>query len=108
MYFHYLMLWHRTTEAGAGKDVNQNKQAILDAVRAETMFGARLTYTNMIHSRPLLGKAFDRHFKKFEVLLKAVPESRTANKGWRAIGQPPTRAEVEAFWEEDRTTLGGT
>src|SRR5262249_50339170 len=57
MYFHYLMLRHRTAEAGAVKDVSQNKQAILDAVRAETTFGGRLTYTNMIHSRPLLGKA---------------------------------------------------
>jgi hypothetical protein len=107
MYFHYLMLRHRTTEAGAVKDVSQNKQAILDAVRAETTFGARLTYTNMIHSRPLLGKAFDRRFKQFEALLKEVPEAQTANKGWRAVGQPPTRAEVEAFWEDDRTTLGG-
>jgi hypothetical protein len=108
MYFHYLMLRHRTTEAGAGKDVTRNKDAILEAIRAETVFGGRLTYTNMIHSRPLLGKAFDRRFKKFEVLLKAVPESQTANKGWRAIGQPPTHAEVETFWEADRTALGGT
>jgi hypothetical protein len=58
--------------------------------------------------RPLLGKAFDRRFKKFEALLQAVPESQTANKGWRAIGAPPTHAEVEASWEDDRTTLGGT
>src|SRR5262249_37333959 len=94
MYFHYLMLRHRTTEAGAGKDVNKNKQAILDAVRAETTFGARLTYTNMIHSRPLLGKAFDRRFKKFEALLKEVPESQTANKGRRAIRETPTHAAV--------------
>jgi hypothetical protein len=108
MYFHYLMLRHRTTEAGAGKDIHENRQAILDAVRAETTFGGRLTYTNMIHSRPLLGKAFDRRFKKFEALLKAVPESQTANKGWRALGAPPTHAEVEAFWEDDRTMLGGT
>jgi hypothetical protein len=107
MYFHYLMLRRRTTEAGAGKDVTRNKVAILDAVRAETTFGARLTCTNMIHSRPLLGKAFDRRFKKFEALLKEAPEAQTANKGWRAVGEPPTRADVEAFWEEDRTALGG-
>jgi hypothetical protein len=106
MYFHYLMLRHRTEEVGAGKDVVRNKKAILDAVHAETTFGARLTYTNMIHSRPLLGKAFDRRFKKFESLLKTVPEAQTANKGWRAIGQPPTHAEVEAYWEDDRVTLG--
>jgi hypothetical protein len=106
MYFHYLVLRHRTTEAGAGQGVSMNKQAVLDAVRAETTFGARLTNTNMIHSRPLLGKAFERRFKKFEALLKTIPEAQTANKGWRAVGQPPTHAEVEAFWEDDRTTLG--
>jgi hypothetical protein len=107
MYLHYLLLRHRTEEAGAGKDLAKNKEAILDAVRAETTFGARLTYTNMIHSRPLLGKAFDRRFKKFAALLKEVPETRTADQGWRAVGQPPTRAEVEAIWEEDHTMLSG-
>src|SRR5262249_12835298 len=64
MYVHYLVLRQQTEAAGAGKDRAANKKAILEAVRAETQFAGRLTYTNMIHSRPVLGKAFLRRFKK--------------------------------------------
>jgi hypothetical protein len=106
MYVHYLVLRQQTTDAGAGKNLEANKKAILDAIRAETQFAGRLTYTNMIHSRPLLGKAFLRRFKKFEALLKDVPEAQKQNAGWRAIGQPPTHAELEELWAADRAVLG--
>ena len=105
MYLHYLVLRQQTTDAGAGKNLEANKKAILDAIRAETQFAGRLTYTNMIHSRPVLGKAFLRRFKKFEALLKGVPEAQKQNAGWRAIGQPPTHAELEELWTADRAIL---
>jgi hypothetical protein len=106
MYVHYLVLRQQTTAAGAGKDLAENRKAILDAVRAETRFAGQLTYTNMIHSRPLLGKAFLRRFKQFEALLQDVPEARKENAGWRALGRPPTHADLEALWEADRAILG--
>jgi hypothetical protein len=105
MYLHYMVLRHETTTAGAGKNLAENKKAILDAVRAETQFAGQLTYTNMIHSRPVLGKAFLRRFKKFEALLEDVAEARKENAGWRAIGKPPTHAEMDALWEADRAIL---
>ncbi len=101
MYLHYLVLRENTQKSLKTK----NDKAMLDAVRTETIFGGRLTYTNMIHSRPLLGKAFLRRFKPFEKLLAKVPEASTAGKGWRAIGQPPSHEELERFWAEDRLTL---
>jgi hypothetical protein len=101
MYVHYLVLRQRTQKAAKGKD----DKASLEAVRAETQFAARVTYTNMIHSRPLLGKAFLRRFKAFETLLANVPEAQHDNKGWRKIGQPPTHAELEQLWAEDKAAL---
>ncbi len=106
MYVHYLVLRQQTTDAGAGKNLDANKEAILRAIRAETEFAGRLTFTNMIHSRPVLGKAFLRRFKKFEALLKDVPEARKENAGWRALGKPPTHAELEDLWAADRALLG--
>src|SRR5262249_10815496 len=102
MYAHYLLLRQRTQEAAKTKD----DKVILDAIRNETVFGARLTYPNMIHSRPLLGKAFLRRFKPFEKLLVNVPEAQAENKGWRKVGQPPSHAELEQLWAEDKTALG--
>jgi hypothetical protein len=106
MYVHYLVLRQQTLAAGAGKDLVANRKAILDAVRAETQFAGRLTSTNMIHSRPVLGKAFLRRFKQFETILKDVPEAQKPNAGWRAIGRPPTHAELEELWSADREQLG--
>jgi hypothetical protein len=102
MYAHYLLLRQRTQQAAKTKD----DKAILEAVKNETLFGARLTYTNMIHSRPLLGKAFLRRFKQFEKLLANVPEAQADNKGWRKVTQPPSHADLEQLWAEDKTTLG--
>ena len=106
MYLHYLVLRQQTTDAGAGTNLAANKKAILDAVRAETQFAGRLTYTNMIHSRPVLGKAFLRRFKKFATLLEEAPEAQKQFAGWRSILQPPSHAELEALWAADRAILG--
>ena len=103
MYLHYLVLRQRSQQAGKGKV--KDKDALIAAVKAETQFGARLTYTNMIHSRPLLGKAFERRFKPYMKVLDGVPELKRDNKDIRAVGKPPTHEEVEKFWEEDRAAL---
>jgi hypothetical protein len=99
MYLHYLVLRLRVEEA-------RDEKSVLDAVRDETVFGGRLTYTNMIHSRPLIGKAFLRRFKKHEKLLAGVPEALEGKGGWRQVGQPPTREELEKLWADDRSALG--
>jgi hypothetical protein len=102
MYLHYLYLRQRTQQAGKSKD----EKAILEAVKAETVFGGRLTYTNMIHSRPLLGKAFPRRFREFMRLLDKAPEAQSTRKGgWRQVGQPPTHEELERLWAEDKVAL---
>jgi hypothetical protein len=101
MYAHYLVLrWH-LDEAEKTRD----PKAILAAIKEETVFGGRLTYTNMIHSRPLLGKAFLRRFKKFEKLLAGVPEAQHDGKGWRQVGEPPPRDELDRLWIEDKAAL---
>ncbi|MCE9532063.1 MAG: DUF4838 domain-containing protein [Planctomycetes bacterium] len=102
IYLHYLTLRLRTQQVGQGKD----EKAILEAIRAETEFGGRLTYTNMLHSRALLGGGFLRRFKPFEKILDNVPEAKAADKGWRKIGTPPTHDEIEKLWAEDKAALG--
>ena len=99
MYLHYLALRLRVDEA-------RDEKSILAAIQAETVFGGRLTYTNMIHSRPLIGKAFLRRFKKYEKLLASAPEAQEGKGGWRQIGQPPTREELEKLWADDKSALG--
>lgn len=100
MYLHYLVLRRQLAEAERAGDA----KAILAAIRAETSFGARLTATNMIHTRPLLGKAFMRRFKKDEALLAGVPEAEL--QGWRREGTPPSRDELDRLWTEDGRALG--
>jgi hypothetical protein len=39
-------------------------------------------------------------------LLEDVPEAQKQNVGWRALGQPPTHAELEELWAADRAILG--
>jgi hypothetical protein len=101
MYAHYLHLRRRVEDADKGRD----EKAILEAVRAETVFGGRLTRTNMIHSRALLGKAFLRRFKKFEKILSSVPEAQHEGKGWRQVGDPPGREELDRLWAEDKAGM---
>jgi hypothetical protein len=99
MYLHYLALRLRLDEA-------KGDAAILEAIRAETVFGGRLASTNMIHARPLLGKAFLRRFKKHEKLLAGVPEAQEGKGGWRQVGEPPGRDELDRLWADDRAFLG--
>ena len=102
MYVYYLLLRNKVSEAGATKD----SAAIVDAIKNETMFGARLTNTNMIHTKPLLGKAFMRLFKDYEPVLKNIPESQESEKGWRKPGETVTPAELEKLWSEGKKYLG--
>jgi len=101
MYLHYLVLRRRLDEAAATGD----RQRILDAIRDETVFGGRLTYTNMVHSRPLIGKAFLRRFRRFREQLAGVPEAADGG-AWRQVGEPPGRDELRQLWEQDRAALG--
>jgi hypothetical protein len=98
MYLHYLLLRTGVESAAAAGD----RQEILKAIGRETVFGGRLTYTNMIHSRPLLGKAFLRRFRDFEDLLTDLSETNE----WRRIGLPPDHAELNRIWSQDRAQLG--
>ena len=102
MYAHYLFLRYRLHKAEQADDRRQ----IVDAIKAETIFGGRLTNTNMIHSRPLIGKAFLRRFQKYQVLLTNVDEAQQAGKGWRQMGDPPTRNQLETLWSTDKAELG--
>lgn len=100
MYLHYLLLRYQLEQATAAGD----EQAILAAVEAETIFGGRLTYTNMIHTRPLLGKAFLRRFRRWEPLLE---DHQPAQRGgpWRQIGTPPDAEELDQLWAADKKLL---
>jgi hypothetical protein len=103
MYAYYLLLRNKVWEAGSSK----NKDSILTAIKNETTYGARLTNTNMIHTKPLLGKGFMRLFKDYEVYLKDVPESQQSEKGWRQPSeQAPTHNELEQMWKEGEKYLG--
>ena len=98
MYLHYLLLrWKVQQAADSG-----NQSALLQAIRQETLFGGRLTYTNMVHARPLLGKAFPRRFRQYADVLGDMQQTET----WRAIGEPPDPEELEQLWEADKRHLG--
>jgi hypothetical protein len=102
MYVYYLILRNRVWEAAAAKD----SVAIIEAIKNETVFGARLTNTNMIHTKALLTKCYVRLFKDYEPLLKNIPESQESEKGWRSPGEIPTHDELEKFWAEGKRYLG--
>jgi len=102
MYAHYLFLRHRLHQAEQAGD----RAAIIDAIKEETIYGGRLTDTHMIHTRPLLGKAFLRRFKPHEALLKDIPDSQQPGKGWRQVGAPPTPEELKKIWSADKAALG--
>jgi hypothetical protein len=102
MYLHYLLLRYRLQQATDSGE----RDEILAGVRKETVFGGRLTDTHMIHTRPLLGKAFLRRFRAFEALLEDVPEAGKPGEGWRQVGQPPNGEELERLWSEDLHALG--
>lgn len=101
MYVHYLFLRYQVHMAeGAG-----DQKLLRDAIQAETQFGGRLSDTNMIHSRALLGKAYFRRFRKHTEWLEKIPEASQANRGWRAVGVPPTPQEVDVIWIQDLKAL---
>ena len=108
MYAHYLVLRLRLEEAGKTKD----KAAIVNAVKEETVFGARIMKTNMIHARPLIGKAFHRRFKAYALYLKGLPEwpddpVKGWNKGFRAArSDVPAADELAQLWAADKAYLG--
>lgn len=89
-----------------------DRDAIIKAVGAETVFGARILETSMIHTRPLIGKAFHRRFKAYESHLKGLPEWPDSNslegwgKGLRTMREDvPDPAEIEKLWAETRAWL---
>lgn len=123
MYMYYLYLRLNVWEAdNAAKKIGQQisdkvnevlgdgkfspaQQRVIDAVKAETIFGGRLTYTNMIHTRPLIGKAFHRRFKGQMDLLEHVDAAKEWGEGWRVIGEPPTSDELAELWAEAKRDL---
>src|ERR1035441_9086530 len=100
MYACYLGLRLKVWEAAAAK----NNAATIEAIKAETLFGGRLSDSNMIHSRALLGKGFERHFKPYASLLKGVPEAAELNKGFRRVGPEPTHEELDKLWAQWRAS----
>ena len=102
MYLHYLFLRYRLQVAESGGRADE----ITEAIKAETRFGGRLAKLNIIHSRPLIGKAFLRRFKKHADLLAGVEAAQQPGKGWREVGEPPTRKELESLWASDKEQLG--
>lgn len=102
MYLHYLCLRQRLLQAEERND----REGILAAIQAETVFGGRLNDTNMTHARPLIGKAFLRRFRKYEALLATLPEENREAKLWRRLGTPPTPEELDRLWHEDMQFLG--
>ena len=106
MYMHYLILRLQLEETAKGGD----REEVVEAIKAETIFGARLMNTNMIHSRPLLGKAFHRRFRDYMKYLQELPEGQETkglNKGFRSVRDDvPTHRELDELWAADRKVLG--
>ncbi len=102
MYIHYLVLRHRLRVAAQAED----KEEILQAIAAETVFGGRMEATNMIHVRPLIGKRFLDRFRDHRELLASLPEENHEGKNWRKYGAPPDHTELEHLWKEDGRILG--
>ncbi len=102
MYMAYLYLRLKTWEAANSGD----KDAIIEAVKNETTFGGQLTKTNMIHARPLIGKAFHRRFRGQMDILENVDAAKEWGEGWRVVGEPPTAEELNKLWQQAKADLG--
>jgi len=112
LYAHYLYLRTRLEDAAR----TQSKDKVLAAVKDETIFGARLQDTGMIHSRPLIGKEFYRRFRSYGSYLEGTPEwpqsksdivRKAAGQGYRRPRtDAPDREELEKLWQEDKKALG--
>jgi hypothetical protein len=100
LYALYLALRFDLEDAAKRRD----REAIVHAVREETVFGARIMRTNMIHTRPLIGKAFHRRFKAYRHYLQGLPEwPQDPTDGWsegfRTTRQDvPDAEEIERLW----------
>ena len=101
MYAHFLLARIQLEQATA----RQDRAGILAGIEAETVFGGRLSDTNMVHARPLVGKAFPRRFRKYSDLLASLPEDLRDGGTWRHVGTPPTHAELERIWAADKKLL---
>jgi hypothetical protein len=99
MYAYYLYLRLKTWEAVQTKD----DEKIIEAVMLETIFGAHLADTNMIHTRALVGKAFHRHFSGQMKLLGTLPKEEVDS--WKKLGPPPTHDELEPHWIKAKAEL---
>jgi hypothetical protein len=102
MYVHFLLVRRQLEEATKKRD----KTGVAAGVRAETVFGGRLSDTNMVHARPLVGKAFARRFRKHLALLGAQPNDLHDIQTWRRVGTPPGAAELDRIWTDDKKLLG--
>ena len=113
MYIHYLLLRMRVNNLEDSKD----KDAILQAVKDETVFGMRLMTTHMIHSSRMFDRErFLRRFRTFADLLGVEVTDRRTGKvhkepapftnEWRKPGQPPSAEELQALWNQDKKELG--
>jgi hypothetical protein len=102
LYALYLLYRQKVKEAAATGD----SSTIIEAIKNETVFGGKLANTNMIHAKPLLGKAFMRLFREYEPLLKDLPECQAEGTGWRQTGDPPTGRELEQLWDQGKKSLG--
>jgi len=101
MYLHYLVLRRRLEDAAGTNDL----EAVLEAIREETMFGGRLNRTNMIHTRPLIGKAFARRFHKYADALARLPADNPEAKQWRGLDDPPRPDVLQRLWNADKAYL---
>jgi hypothetical protein len=79
-------------------------QQILDAIRDELTFSGRLIATNMVHTRALLNKRYNRLYRQHEQLWQDLPEMQ-GKAGWRKVGTTPSRDEVNELWAQARTHL---
>lgn len=103
MYIYYLRLRDEVWDTAS----TNNVEAKIEAIKKETIFGAKLTNTNMIHTKPLLGNTFMRLFKYYEPILKDILESQQRESGWRSpIETPPDYVELEQLWEESKKYFG--
>jgi hypothetical protein len=100
MYAYFLWLRLNYWKAAASGD----GETIVKAIGEKVSYNGRLTYTNMVHSRPLLGKRFERRYAAHMDLLRELPEAKEGG-AWRQVGTPPTSAELATLWARAKADL---
>ena len=112
VYAHYLLLRSRVTALEESKD----KDASLEAIKNETVFGGRLIKTHMIHTEKFHEPTrYLRRFAKFQDLIavdapvkpgeKPSKEPAEFTKAWRVNSDPPTHEEINDLWAQDLKEL---